>query len=469
MENTIDVNSLLVMLESSYDGIWITDGQGKILYANSANATLLGVSPSYLVGKTTQQCLDEKLFSDSAILEVIKTRKQCSLVSYNYRTKSTVLATATPIFNDSGEIEYVFNNVRDTTALVNLQSSLQNKDEIIQRQNQELQSMKLRLGIGTMIANSKKFLNVVTLAQRVAAFDGSTVLITGESGTGKELIAELIVKNSPRKDAPYYQINCGAIPEGLIESELFGYEKGAFTGADSNGHKGLFEMADGGSLLLDEVGELPASVQVKLLRVLQQKKITHVGGTKSIDIDVRVIAATNRNLEKMVQERTFREDLFYRLNVVSIEVPPLRERREDIVPLIQHFLSIENQRYGLHKSISADAVDLLERYLWPGNVRELENLVENLAITSVENVIDRNCLPDRFRKNPLTEIPSEMFSGSYSLNDIVTMAEKNAIESALRTYGSIRKAAAALQVNPSTIVRKLKGYRGNSVKTTKKL
>ena len=389
----IDSNALIEMMESSFDGVWITDGEGKVLFANSANASLLGVSKAELEGRTTQQLLDEKIFSNSVILEVIRQKKQISKISYNYHTRLTVLATATPIFDDVGNVKYVFNNVRDITALNELQNSLKSKDTIIQQQSRQLESMRIRLGEGTIIANSKAFNEVITLAQRVAAFDGATVLILGESGTGKEIISELIVNNSPRKDWPYLQVNCGAIPENLIESELFGYEKGAFTGADNKGHKGLFEAANGGTVFLDEIGDLPLHMQVKLLRVLQQKKVTRVGGTEPIALDVRVIAATNRNLEQMVREGTFREDLYYRLNVVSIFIPPLRERREDIIPLINHFLMVENQKYHTNKSIYSDTIDAFEGYCWPGNVRELENLLENLGHRfnnpkKIENVLE---------------------------------------------------------------------------------
>jgi len=346
----IDAKSLVEMLESSFDGIWITDGDGKILLANSANATLLGVSKQDLEGHTTQQLLEEKVFSDSAILEAIEKKKQISKVSYNYHSQLTVLATATPILGEDGEVKHVFNNVRDITALNKLQRSLRDKEEIIRLQNKQLENMKLRLGMGTIVANSKSFREVIELAERVASFDAATVLILGESGTGKELIAELIVNHSPRKDGPYLQVNCGAIPETLIESELFGYEKGAFTGADAKGRKGLFESANGGTVFLDEIGDLPLHMQVKLLRVLQQRKVTRIGGSEEIALDVRVLAATNRNLEDMVEKGQFREDLYYRLNVVSVSIPALRERKEDILPLVNHFLTVANQKYGTNKS-----------------------------------------------------------------------------------------------------------------------
>lgn len=453
----IDSNSLITMLESSYDGIWITDGEGKILFANSANATLLGVSKEDLEGQTTQQLLENKFFSDSAILEAIEKKEQISKVSYNYHTQLTVLATATPILGEDGTVKHVFNNVRDITALNKLQGNLRDKEEIIQLQNQQLENMKIRLGIGTIIANSKSFNEVVELAQRVATFDGATVLILGESGTGKELISELIVNNSPRRDKPYLQVNCGAIPDNLIESELFGYEKGAFTGADSHGHKGLFEAANGGTVFLDEIGDLPLHMQVKLLRVLQQRKITRIGGTEPIDLNVRVIAATNRDLEKMITRGTFREDLFYRLNVVPIAIPPLRERKDDIVPLINHFLMVINQKYHTQKSIYSDTIDAFESYQWPGNVRELENLLENLVITTPGDIIRQENLPGKFKKR--TDGETGASGEIVPLKQIVEQAERNAIQRAIDECGSLRKAASALGVDPSTLTRKMQAYK----------
>ena len=453
----VDANVLIKLLESSYDGIWITDHVGKILFANSANAKLLGVPRSELENKTTQELQDEGVFQTSAILEALQTRQQVSKVCNNPRTCLTVLATATPVFNEAGDIQYIFNNVRDITALNEMRESLQDKDEIIRQQNSQLETMRLRLGVGTIIANSKAFTQVVELARRAATFDGATVLILGESGTGKEVISELIVNTSPRKDKPYLQINCGAIPENLIESELFGYEKGAFTGADAKGRKGLFEAANGGTVFLDEIGDLPLHMQVKLLRVLQQRRIVRVGGTETVNLDVRIIAATNKDLKQMVNEGRFREDLYYRLNVVPIEIPPLRDRKEDILPLVNHFLTVANRKYHTNKSIYSDTIDVLESYSWPGNVRELENLMENLVITTPGDIIRRENLSERLKfsteDHGFTE-DTEVIT----LKETVERAEYMAIQKAIRQCGSIRKAAVALGVDPSTIVRKQQNY-----------
>lgn len=453
----IDAAILIKMLESSYDGIWITDHVGKILFANSANAKLLGVPRSELEGKTTQELQSEGVFQTSAILEALRTRQQISKVCNNPKTNLTVLATATPVFDDGGSIRYIFNNVRDITALNEMRESLQNKDEIIRQQNDQLETMRLRLGVGTIVANSKAFNQVVELARRAAAFDGATVLILGESGTGKEVISDLIVNTSPRKDKPYLQINCGAIPENLIESELFGYEKGAFTGADAKGRKGLFEAANGGTVFLDEIGDLPLHMQVKLLRVLQQRRIVRVGGTEPVDLDVRIIAATNKNLKQMVRDGQFREDLYYRLNVVPIVIPPLRERKEDILPLVNHFLTVANRKYHTNKSIYSDTIDTLENYPWPGNVRELENLMENLVITTPGDMIRRENLSERLQTTMENSIHTED-TELLTLKETVERAEYAAIQRALQKCGSVRKAAAALGVDPSTIVRKQQNY-----------
>ena len=463
----IDAKSMIEMLESSYDGIWITDGEGKILFANTANASLVGATRSELEGKMTSELLEKGILTDSVVMDVIEKKERVTKVCYNSRSHLTVLATATPLFDEQGKIQYIFNNVRDITALNNVQSSLKVKDEIIRVQNKQLENMRIRLGISTIVANSKAFIEVVQLAHRVAAFDGATTLILGESGTGKELISELVVNNSPRKNKPYLQINCGAIPENLIESELFGYEKGAFTGADTKGRKGLFEAANGGTVFLDEIGDLPLHMQVKLLRVLQQRKVVRVGGTEEIDQDVRIIAATNKDLEQMVRDGTFREDLYYRLNVVSITIPPLRERKEDILPLVNHFLTVANRKYHTQKSVSSDTADDFENYTWPGNVRELENLMENLVIITPGDIICRENLPAKLRarhtepQRPAAESETAPAAGDGEIEPLkaaVEHAERAAIERAIQQCGSVRKAAAALKVDPSTIVRKMQNY-----------
>ena len=455
MENiSLDFETTQELLDNSYDGIWITDGEGRVLYVNAANLALLGLTKEDILGKTTEELLANNILTNSVVLDAIRFKHAVSRTCYNSKTNLTVLATASPIFDKDGNIKYIINNVRDVTTLIKLQDSLLSKEETIRLQKAEIQNMKSRLGHGGIIANSKKFVEIIALAERVSNFDKSTALILGESGTGKEVIAKYIVKNSQRHDKPFLKINCGSIPENLIESELFGYEKGSFTGADAAGKMGLFEAANSGTVFLDEIGDLPIQLQGKLLRVLQEKSVTRIGSHTPIPLDVKIIAATNRNLFDDVKANSFREDLYYRLNVVTLKLPPLRERTDDIIPLAYHFLQSVNQKYGVNKSFGNGTLQQFLTYEWPGNVRELENLVESLVITSVNEVITVEDLPDNMRP---TNYSAEYLSKEIlPLNKAICLLEADLINRALNEYGSLRKAARALEVDPSTLTRKLK-------------
>jgi transcriptional regulator with PAS, ATPase and Fis domain len=280
------------------------------------------------------------------------------------------------------------------------------------------------------------------------------VLITGESGTGKEVAADFMHRNSPRKNNAFLKINCAAIPEQLLEAELFGYEGGAFTGARKQGRTGLFEAADGSSVFLDEVGDLPLPLQAKLLRFVQNKEFYRLGGNRLITVDVRIMAATGRALEAMVEQRSFRADLFYRLNVLSLRMPPLRERKEDIVPLARHFLRRFNLRYSQEKNLSRQACALLENYSWPGNIRELENLLERLVIINTGRLILPEQLPEQMRLSSATASPvaASTYRGAREA------FEKEYWSKILENYSSYREAAAALGVDHSTIVKKAARY-----------
>src|SRR3990172_2585465 len=307
------------------------------------------------------------------------------------------------------------------------------------------EELKGRYQFSNIIGKSDKIQKVFELIMKVAN-SKSTVLITGESGTGKELVARAIHYNSERKVQPFVSISCSAIPETLLESELFGHQKGAFTGADSE-KRGLFEVADGGTFFLDEVSEAPPSIQAKLLRVLQEKEFKRIGGVKDIKVDVRVIAATNKNLHKLIEDGKFREDLYYRLNVIPIELPSLRERKADIPLLVSHFINKYNSinKKGI-KGIRPEAKEMLERYIWRGNVRELENVIERAVTLETNDNIQADSLSDEIRNykiEPLkiiTEIPSE----GVNLEDYITKIEKDIILSALEKTGWVKKKAAEL-------------------------
>ena len=294
---------------------------------------------------------------------------------------------------------------------------------------------------------------ILSKAKKVAPLD-TTVLITGETGVGKNEVANYIHRHSRRHDKPFVTINCSVLPETLIESNLFGYEQGAFTGAHREGKLGLFEVAEGGTVFLDEIGELSINMQTKLLRVLEERKFERLGSNKVIDLNVRIIVATNRNLSKMIKKKLFREDLYYRINIYPIEVPPLRERKKDIIPLANLFLEKLNQRYERSTFFTSQVLKLLVSYDWPGNVRELRNIVERSYVTCNDTEIRESDLGLR------TSLPSESINEIQDLDLKKYLEEKEfrIMEKYYETYGTVRDAAAALHMTPSTFVRKRQRY-----------
>jgi TyrR family helix-turn-helix protein len=369
------------------------------------------------------------------------------------------LTTGTPVFDRKGKIFRVVSNVREITELILLKQQLEQAKGLSKHYESELKALQIQYsGSEKLIVNSRKMKDLLDTVIRLAQVD-STVFITGESGTGKELIAETIHKNSSRKKEPFIKINCGAISRNLLESELFGYDTGAFTGAKKGGKAGYFELANGGTLLLDEISELPYNLQVNLLRVLQNKEIIRVGGEKTIPINVRIIAATNCDILAQVEKNQFREDLYYRLNVVPVEVPPLRERKEEIPVLAAHFLQMFNKKYKMEKELSPNVIDVLMEYDWPGNVRELENIIERLVVTIPENVLSRKDLPLHLKNNTFTEKhPTITVSGIIPLREAVEAVEKQILEQAYARYKTTREVARQLEVDPSTVLRKATKY-----------
>ncbi len=308
-----------------------------------------------------------------------------------------------------------------------------------------------------IIAYSVEMGKVLQVATKVAHVT-TTILILGESGVGKEVIARFIHNASLRKSGPFVTINCGAIPPNLLESELFGYEAGAFTGAKREGKPGMIEVASSGTLFLDEISDLPLDLQVKLLQVIQERRLTRVGGIHPIEVDIRIIAATNRDLAKMVERREFRADLFYRLNVVPIVIPPLRSRRDDIIPLIYHFLAKHNNTHRYSKTISRGTREVLTQYSWPGNVRELENLIERLVVTVEGDEIGVEDLPQCVRERDANCNSKVTVEGVIPLREAVEEVERQLIKQAKEEHETTYEIAEALGVNQSTVVRKLKKY-----------
>ncbi|MHB8202310.1 MAG: sigma-54 interaction domain-containing protein, partial [Desulfomonilaceae bacterium] len=311
---------------------------------------------------------------------------------------------------------------------------------------------KFRHALRDMVAKSSAMIQTVQRAIKVAAVDAS-VLLYGESGAGKSMLARIIHIISPRKEMPFIKINCGAIPESLIESELFGYAKGAFTGAALEGKAGLIEVAHTGTVFLDEVGELTLAMQVKLLQVIEEKVFTRLGGTKPISVDVRIIAATNRDLKDLVQQGRFREDLYYRLNVIPIHIPPLRERRDDIVALALNRLERFNKVSGCAKRLDQGVMDRLMRYNYPGNVRELINIMERMMIMSDGNLISISDLPVELREQTHSNI--DMFEDGMTLGKAMDQFEGRVIVRALVRHKTLLKAARSLGIHPTTLWRKM--------------
>jgi len=278
-------------------------------------------------------------------------------------------------------------------------------------------------------------------------------MILGESGVGKDRIARILHDSSPRADKPYVVVNCAAIPENLIESELFGYEKGAFTGAFRS-HMGLLEMANGGTVFLDEIGDLPLMAQVKLLRCIQNKQIIRIGGRKVINLDVRFISATNQDLDKMVEDGRFREDLYFRLNVIRLRIPPLREREQDIIPLTEFFLEYYNKYYQKNKELSKTALSIIKNYIWKGNVRELENTIEHAIVLCPSRIIHHSYLPDYIKNSSIKHKEESILPYKEAFEEW----ERKYFMDVARHYASSRKAAAMLGIDQTTVLRKMKKY-----------
>jgi TyrR family helix-turn-helix protein len=454
---------LLRTLDAIDDAVFIDDDAGNALWINTACETLFEIEREKIVGVNVDQLEEAGIFTPSVAKMVRETGKHADIVHQNKFGKR-ILSTGVPVFGASGEVRFIITTSRDITELAELQNKLKTMQDALK----ELEADNKPFGPG-IVAVSPSMRDVMQIAKRLSEID-STVLISGESGVGKGVIAELLHKNGARKDKPFIKLNCGAIPANLIEAELFGYEGGTFTGGLREGKHGLFEAADGGSVFLDEISELPLALQVKLLQVIQDREIVRVGGVRPVAIDVRIISASNKDLFTETQARRFREDLYYRLNVVPIHVPPLRERREDIAPLVALFLDKYNAQMKEEKKMSADALALLSEYVWPGNVRELQNIIERLMITTKNSLIQPEDVPGFMRGKNMrapglsatlkagSREETLFANGAGSLKEAVEACEISVLRNAKAHYGSTRAMAAALGVTQPTIVRKLQKY-----------
>lgn len=445
------------IIDSSSDGLWICDADARVTRINPASERINNIKASEVVGKSMHELLDQGFIDRSAALEALTTGKVVSQLQNREGRK--LISTGTPVLDDNGNVIRVVVSERDVTEIDNLQRELEEQEALRdQYRSQMLELQQADLASRHVIARSPAMVNALKQALKVSAVN-SSVLILGESGVGKGLIAELIHKNSTRADKPLIEINCGAIPESLIESELFGYEKGAFTGAQTSGKPGYLEVADGGILFLDEIAELPPAAQVKLLRFLENGRVVRLGGTKARNVDVRILAATHRNLDEMVKQGSFRLDLYYRLNVIPIHVPALRDRKDCILPLIQHYMDTFGARDSLRKRLTRAAQDAMMAYEYPGNVRQLMNICERLVVMTETNLIDVKDLPAEIAATGAADAEGDdSWAESFTLQQTLDSIERTVLQKALTKYGNQVRMAQALGVNQSTIARKLKKH-----------
>jgi TyrR family helix-turn-helix protein/PAS domain S-box-containing protein len=446
---------LETICNSSYDEIIVTDDKGKILKISAFYEKLYECKNiENFVGKNVLELENIGVFNPSVISKVIKEKKRFSITQQTNSGK-VLIVTGYPIYDQNEKLVSVISMAKDITELHLLRTKLKEVKQTNQKYYYQLESFKQNEETEEkLIYKSKAIEKIMVTVENVAKVD-SNVLITGESGVGKSLFAEYIHSMSGRSKEVFVNINCGAIPETLLESELFGYEKGAFTGANAKGKIGKIDLAHKGTLFLDEISELPFQMQVKILKVIQEKKYTRVGGTETLTSDFRLIAASNKNLQELVKKTKFREDLFYRLNVIPIEIPPLRERKEDIIVLTNRFWEDLNRKYGTNRKLDKEVYDLLMEYTWPGNVRELENCIERIMVTVNKNYIRAEDLPPILLNNTLNRVEDQKI---VPLRKALDDTEKELILKAYKQYKNTYKIAEVLGVSQSTIVRKLKKY-----------
>lgn len=461
IDNSLDFKEIVENLDES---IFITDGEGKVLYVNPSYEINTGIKPEEVLNYYVEDILEKgKLFKGGAILDVIKLRKKVTRLATTYKTtpERVGYVNGVPIFDSEGNIKLIIASSRPIISFNALHEcygkflheikAAKEYSNIRILPKSENEDIKKKM-IGTSLAMK----NLWSIIEKVANTD-ATVLITGESGVGKELVSDEIYKRSKRKNMPFVKINCSSIPANLLESELFGYEKGAFSGANTNGKPGLFEVANKGTLLLDEIGEMPLDLQAKLLRAIQNKEIMRIGATKPISLDIRIIASTNVNLKKSIEDGKFRSDLYYRLSVVPIQIPSLRERIEDIPDLCNHFLKLFINKHYRQVTLSAENINLMKIYNWPGNIRELENVIEYLVICCSDNeMIDNNVLANILN---FASFEEENFDEGFGLKVAVEAYEKKLIQKVVNSTKSLREASLLLNIDASTISRKIKHYK----------
>ncbi|MGB3221587.1 MAG: sigma 54-interacting transcriptional regulator [Desulforhopalus sp.] len=452
---------LETIIAASSDGIWVCDGKGVIVTINAASESLNGIQAKDVVGRNITQLLDSSIFDQSVTTKVLASGRQETIVQRIEKTKRLLLCTGTPARDEEGNIALIVVNERDMTELENLHRKFEQHQKLTEKFKEELSEITLReLEQNTIIADSNVMKHILQKSLKLANIGASNILILGASGTGKGLLAKSIHKNSNRRDHPFIELNCAALPENLLEAELFGYEKGAFTGAAKNGKVGLVELAQGGTLFLDEIGDMPLNLQTKLLKYLDDKQFRRLGGTKAIHVECATISATNRNLQELAKNNLFREDLFYRLSSFTLEIPPLCERREDIPGLIRFYLEKYNRQYNKSKHISSAMIGTLQNYAFPGNTRELKSIIENAVVLSDETPIDAFLLASiPLNNNSLLPLSSlDSFSTPVDFVNTMNHLEKQLLQASKTHCRTTREMADFLNISQPSVVRKLKKY-----------
>ncbi|PED93174.1 sigma-54 interaction domain-containing protein [Bacillus toyonensis] len=431
------------VFEYAFDEIFVTDEQGIVVRVNSTCERHYQLAAEELVGKHVKELQKDGIFYPSATLEVIEKKRPIELVQTTKSGEYLHVRTR-PVFDDEGNLRRVISYSRDLTELYQLRQKVEEMDNQLKTYKKELRETYEHEGL---IFKSIAMQKIIETIKKVSVVD-STVLVLGETGVGKSRLVRHLHEVSRRKNESFYEINCAALPTNLIESELFGYSGGSFTGANREGKKGLLESAHKGTLFLDEIGEMPLEIQAKLLQVLQEKTFRPIGGRELKKVDVRIVAATNRDLSEMVKRGTFRKDLYYRLNVIPISIPPLRERTEDILPLVYHYLQHFNKKYGRDVKLAPSTLQMFVGYPWEGNNREIENVIERIVITA-DDIVTIEDLPIAMQESTVEQ------SGQ-SLYKMLEEVERNIILKAYKTCGSSYKVAEFLKISQSAATRKIK-------------
>ena len=441
------------MLDALSDGLSVCDDKGHYLRVNAKYLQITGLSREEIIGKTIGDLKKAKYYDVILYWKVLETRKPGSVIQTTLPGRQLV-TTGIPILDENGSVRFVLTFVRDVTSLEELKEQIAEQQNIIARYQQD-KTREEGVLQGLFVGQSKSGNRLKAFLYKVAPFD-ATVFLHGETGVGKSVLAKALHQDSPRRKGPFIKIDCGAIPEHLVESELFGYAPGAFSGASDKGKAGMLELADKGTLLLDEIAELPLHMQSRLLRFLQDREIVRLGSTDVRKVDARIIAATNKNLEAEVQAGRFREDLYYRLCVVECRIPPLRERWEDIIPFAQHFLEKWSKCYRKRLTITPEVCARFVTYSWPGNIRELEHLMESLVITSEPPSIHLSALPERFHAASPPSSPDMDASGK-TLKAIISGMERELLRKAMEQGQTADDICQRYAISRSSLFRKLKG------------